>query len=230
MAARMTFEIDGLRISYDRYEPEMPNGAGILVLHGYASTKANHVDRCERYRASGCTVVTVDFRGRGESEGAIETTTIDHDHEIACAAYDVLVRDVEAVYVFGSSYGGYHAMLLAQARTPSGLALNAPAIYPAKHHSMPLPSIVEEARAYRRAGSYDDSPGLRAIAAGERMLLVVEHELDESIPTSVIDAILQASKAYRYVVPGARHRIRDAAQRALVDAVIIASFDHVQNA
>ena len=65
--------LDGILISGIRLIPQRPNGHLILVCHGLAHDKYSGVRYVQYLLAAGYTLVLIDFRNHGQSEGKITT-------------------------------------------------------------------------------------------------------------------------------------------------------------
>ena len=111
---RLSVPVDGLRLAALLFMPaETPRGA-LLVCHGAGSRKENHAVMGEQAAARGLAAPVFDFRGHGESEGAMDTGG---PHDVA-AAGETLLRESGAPRLAGrdSSMGGFPMLLAAHAQ------------------------------------------------------------------------------------------------------------------
>ncbi len=110
----VTFASDGLTLSGLLYLPAGEPAGSLVVCHGAASRKENHVLMGEQAADAGLAALLFDFRGHGASEGAMDP---DGWHDAAAAA-EVLLELSAAPWVAarGASMGGCMLLLAAQAR------------------------------------------------------------------------------------------------------------------
>jgi len=112
-------------------EPEgQPRGAGVVFLHGWTGYRVGphriFVEAARRLAAAGYHSLRFDFRGRGDSEGEHEATTLDEMIEDARAARRVLAEEtgVRRTYWCGLCSGGNVALGAASLdKDVSGLVL-----------------------------------------------------------------------------------------------------------
>jgi len=212
---------------------------GILMLHGYDSTKEGAVERATELIESSVNIsaLAVDLGGHGGS------TVYDNDKKTPICkselpisihlnevmrSYEV-IRDApgvdrERIGVVGASYGGYLALLLATDgdHPVKSLLLRAPAIYPDGLEDTPRSEYPDEAATFQK-----DLNAIKASEAWDRIegyegpLWVVESGADESIPSSVIDAYEQGSQnPTRLVLPGATHSLQNDEHKALYQSYL----------
>src|SRR5437867_2829373 len=193
---------------------------GVLFVHGWGGSQEQYLVRAREVAALGCVCLTFDLRGHGETQTQHETVSREHSLRDALAAYDVLVgqRSVDAasVAVVGSSYGGYLAAILSSLRPVKWLALRVPALYKDADWEMPKRQLHKEhnLEVYRRqAVGPEESRALRACAAFEGDVLIVESEHDHIVPHQVIVNYVEActhahSLTYR-VMQGADHGLSE---------------------
>jgi pimeloyl-ACP methyl ester carboxylesterase len=99
------------------------NAPALLYLHGARWSIGNNLFRIARLREAGFSVLAVDYRGFGRSDGELPSEA--HTYEDAQAAWDWLaarVPDAGHRYIFGHSLGGAVAIELA-ARHPAAAGL-----------------------------------------------------------------------------------------------------------
>jgi pimeloyl-ACP methyl ester carboxylesterase len=190
---------------------------GLLFVHGWGGSQEQYLARAREVAALGCVCLTFDLRGHARTEPQHETVTREHSLRDVIAAYDVLADqravDGSAIAVVGSSYGGYLAAILSSLRPVRWLALRAPALYRDEDWALPKRRLNSDQLAdYRRDPVHAaDNRALRACAAFEGDVLIVESEHDDVVPHRVIANYLAAferahSLTYR-VIEGADHSL-----------------------
>ncbi len=165
----------------------------ILVIHGWTSSMSRYPDRLAPALEKGYVCVFFDMRGHGETGGDLSNYSRQDHFNDCLAAYDFMVKlpmvDLENIFVFGSSYGGYMASLLSEKRPVHNLILKAPAQY--------SDEVWEESRLSQEkdaVGSYrlqhhtpEDNMALKAISKYQGKLLFIECENDEQVPKQVLN-------------------------------------------
>jgi pimeloyl-ACP methyl ester carboxylesterase len=112
------------------HAPEQPNGIGLVFLHGWPGNRIGphrmFVTFARRLCALGFHCLRIDFRGRGESEGATESASIRGMMADTSRAADFLLArpGVKRLYLLGICSGGKVAIgAAAQDPRIRGLAL-----------------------------------------------------------------------------------------------------------
>jgi dienelactone hydrolase len=199
---------------------------GVLFVHGWNGSQAQYLARACEIATLGCVCLTFDLRGHAGTQPLKDTVSRENNLRDVLAAYDLLARqrnvDPQAIAVVGSSYGGYLAAILTQMRAVKWLALRVPALYMDNNWEMPKLQLHKDQDlvSYRQSLVHaSDNRALRACAAFEGDVLLVESEHDLVIPHAVIsnylDACMQARSMTYRVIKGADHGLTDqAAQRA----------------
>jgi hypothetical protein len=193
-----------------------PRIPGVLLVHGWGGSQEQYLARAREIAALGCVCLTFDLRGHAGTQPQHETVTRENNLHDVVAAYDVLANhrgvDRDAIAVVGSSYGGYLAAILSSIRQVKWLALRVPALYMDSGWELPKQQLhkTQDLDAYRQTlVPAAENRALRACAAFEGDLLVVESELDHIVPHAVISNYLEAciqarSLTYR-ILEGADH-------------------------
>lgn len=109
------FENAGATFAGDVFEPESPNGHGVVLCHGFGTNRIELYDVAEALRDEGFLVLAYDERAHGQSEGFFHLDTMVDDVH-AAREYLENVYDVDRVGVFGHSLGGYLAARAAAER------------------------------------------------------------------------------------------------------------------
>lgn len=190
---RITIVSDGLRLAGLLFMPaKAPPAGSLLVCHGAGSTKENHAIMAEQACRSGLASLVFDFRGHGESQGAMDAGGA---HDVADAAHALLEESgAPWVAVRGSSMGAHWALRAAAA--DRGLFRRVVALCPADSASL-LRALdwLRESRAAddpdaNAFGRFDhqslrpllESSELSDVAAGLPGVLVAHARDDESVP------------------------------------------------
>jgi pimeloyl-ACP methyl ester carboxylesterase len=158
---------DGIRLAYDR----CGSGPGLLLLHGLPLGRRHwhELGYVERLR-SFFTVVTLDLRGSGESDGPTDSAAYTLEQMMADVQQVALACELERFSLWGFSFGDALGLHLA-ARSPSvqraviagshfGRALTEEALAPAVAQA----EAVARARAEGRLDTLGLSPASRALA------------------------------------------------------------------
>lgn len=165
----------------------------ILVIHGWTSNMARYPDRLAPALEKGYVCVFFDMRGHGETGGDLSQYSRKDHFDDCLAAYDFMIKlsmvDLENIFVFGSSYGGYMASLLCEKRPVHNLILKAPAQYPDEGWDEPKLSQGKDATGGYRLQHHtpEDNMALKAISEYRGKLLFIDCENDEQVPKQVIN-------------------------------------------
>ncbi len=192
---------------------------GFLFVHGWSGSQEQYLARAREIAALGCVCLTFDLRGHARTDAQYETVTREDNLRDVLAAYDILVSqrsvDPAAIAIVGSSYGGYLAAILSSLRPVRWLALRVPALYKDEDWRAPKRQLDRNELATYRRGPVDatENRALKACAAFEGDVLIVESEHDDIVPHPVIANYTAAfgkahSLTYR-VIAGADHGISD---------------------
>lgn len=118
MVRGATFDSDGIEIVYDDCRPDAGAGEPIVLVHGFASNRANNWQDTgwyDRLLADGRRVIALDNRGHGESDAPHDPSVYD----VPAMGGDVLALldhlDVSEADLFGYSMGGRIGTHLVQA-------------------------------------------------------------------------------------------------------------------
>jgi pimeloyl-ACP methyl ester carboxylesterase len=193
---------------------------GVLFVHGWGGSQQQYLARARELAALGCICLTFDLRGHQRTRAQHETVTREDNMSDVIAAYDVLAAqphvDRSAIAVVGSSYGGYLAAILTALRPVKWLALRVPALYKdadwriAKRR---LKSAQDLERYRRQPVAPEESRALRACAAFEGDVLIIESERDDTVPHQVIAnyraACTRARSLTCRVIEGADHGLTE---------------------
>lgn len=190
--------------------------AGVLFVHGWGGSQEQYITRAREVAALGCICLTFDMRGHVETRRQKEHVSREDNLRDVLAAYDFLVRqrsiDPGRIAVVGSSYGGYLAAILTEMRPVRWLALRVPALYKDSEWNVPKGRLksAQDLEVYRRTPvRAGESRALRACAAFQGDVLIVESEHDKVVPHQVIanyrEACTRARSLTYRVLEGADH-------------------------
>lgn len=197
----------------------VPNNTvpGVLFIHGWGGSQQFDLLRAQRIAGMGCVCLTFDLRGHADTLAQQMSVSRDDNLRDVMAAYDCLVVhpsiDTSAIAVVGSSYGGYLAALLTQARPVKWLALHVPALYRDDEWMLPKRQLNREALTTYRLSHVipDDNRALAACRDFRGDVLIVEAEHDTFVPHSTIMNYMDAFQS----VHSLTYRIVDQADHAL---------------
>ena len=228
---KVEIAVDGQRIAGTMIAPSTAI-PGILCVHGWGGSQDQYLARAREIAALGCVSLTFDLRGHARTHPQQETVSREDNLADVLAAYDELVNhpsvDASAIAVVSSSYGAYLAAILTTLRPVRWLALRVPALYKDAGWKLPKKQLHDEAdlHAYRRRHVRpQDNRALKACAAFEGDVLIVESENDDIVPHQTIKNYVEActrahSLTYR-VIAGADHGLsEEVAQRAYTQLLV----------
>jgi uncharacterized protein len=219
-----SLKVDGLRLAYREFVPAVPpsvaealapaNGAAlrlaaagsprgsVLFIHGWGGAQeANDVRLARQLAADGFHCLTFDLGGHGRSEGRVEEFTVGQFLAQAVAAYDRLVAGAAIntpLYVCGSSFGAYLALLLSTHCRVAGLGLRVPANYPDEILNGPPVASYIASGASRDWRSQPCGPAenraLAALAAFAGPVQLLAAGRDETIPCQTTENFISAAR------------------------------------
>ena len=199
-----------------------PDKAAVVVGHGVGDTLESFTDFASRLNARGHTVLLLDFRGHGGSEGFYTTLGGREREDVRAAAQSLRDRGLagSGLVFIGFSMGAV-AVLRAAVDQPDVKAVVAEAPYDTyrdnvAHHAwllykiprwVPIIPIAISIAGWRADFDPDD---VDAVAAARRLrapLLAIVDGDDDRMPEAVVRRILDAHPGpkRRWVAPGAGH-------------------------
>src|SRR4051794_15293536 len=107
----LTLESDGLHLAGQVYRPaSLERCPAIVCCHGFGSSKESHAEFSRSAAQAGFVVLALDFRGHGQSEGCLDSRTL---NDVGCALAWLESEpqvDPARIAIRGSSMGGYFAL------------------------------------------------------------------------------------------------------------------------
>lgn len=174
----------------------VPGGDRVLLFfHGNAGNISHRLGSIEVFHRLGLSVLIIDYRGYGRSEGRPSEAGMYQDAEAAWE-YLTVARGLaaERIVVLGRSLGGAVAAYLAAHRSPGALIVES--------SFTSVPDLASEL--YRwlpaRTLSRFDYPTARYVAAVDCPVLVVHSRDDEITPFRHAEAIFAAARDGRALV------------------------------
>lgn len=190
----------------------------VVIFHGRGNSKKRYMDRSVALANKGIMTLIFDFRGCGESDGDFSKQTITMGYEDAVAGYEFLrnhpLCDPSRLGVFGGSFGGYQAALLAGQYPITSLVLSVPAIYQdGWWNVVPETMDIERNALYKQFSGFEKTKAIKAIQKYQGKILVIEHEKDEVVPRRIpeayFDNILNAKLKEKKMILNAPHSLHD---------------------
>jgi alpha-beta hydrolase superfamily lysophospholipase len=199
-----------------------PARAAVVIVHGLGDSLESYVDRAEGLHRRGHTVLLLDLRAHGASEGTY-TTLGGREREDVRAAMDALRkagRAGQGLVLMGHSMGSV-AVLRAAVGAPDLKAVIVEAPYDnyrasIAHHAwllyripewMPIIPITIKLAEWRAGFRADDVDAVAASAAFQAPLLAIADGADERMPEEVVRRVAEAHPGPHrlWVAPGAEH-------------------------
>jgi len=188
------------------FEGENRNSPVVVTCHGFHSSKDNPLTSralARKLIAKGLSVLRFDFTGHGASEGNIDEIT-------PLAALDDLISVVKTskrnkVALYGSSFGGYVALLYASNHPTLALALKAPVsdwsgVQISKNRGEKFYKETRKINIYQKAKNINDPT------------LIIHGDEDDVVPLAQSQRLLKSlgTKVKKLeIIHGASHDIRD---------------------
>jgi uncharacterized protein len=193
---------------------------GVLFVHGWGGSQDQYLARARDIAALGCICLTFDLRGHAATSSLYQTVSRENNLRDVLAAYDLLVArrhvDPSAIAVVGSSYGGYLGSILTTMRPVRWLGLRSPALYIDSGWKRPKLQLHkdQDLKAYRKQLiPAAENRALQACQQFEGDVLIVESELDNIVPQTVLKSYREACKHTRSLtyrcIGGADHGLTE---------------------
>ncbi|WP_103352765.1 alpha/beta hydrolase [Amycolatopsis sp. CA-128772] len=166
----------------------------IAHLHGLGATASRHTVRylLDVLAAHGHGSLTFEYSGNGDSTGVMEQSCLARRRAETLAAV-ALLDPGERPLLIGGSMGAHLAAWVVPEVRPRGIAMFAPAAYPAGAEHLRF----DEGRA--RAGNHPDSPAFAGIREFEGDLLIVAGKHDQVAPPEIVGGYVDNARKARSV-------------------------------
>ncbi|MDO8487612.1 MAG: alpha/beta fold hydrolase [Candidatus Curtissbacteria bacterium] len=184
------------------YEGKNKNAPVVIMCHGYSSSKTRPSTRtlAKRLTNAGLSVYRFDFTGNGKSEGNLKNLTpIVGLDDLKSAIKDLGRKDFA---LFGSSFGGYVALLYALENPIMALALRAPvSSYPAVYepkYKEEMKKIVKEVAAI---DIYKEAKNIKC------PVQITHGDADDVVPIAQSKKLLESLSGIKQleIIKGSRH-------------------------
>jgi len=206
----------------------------VLFIHGWDSNGDKYIPIAKELSRYGFVSMNFDLRGHGKSDGDINILTRQDYLSDAMGAYDYLTNlqnvNKSAVGVFGSSFGGYIAILLCNKRPVKWLALRAPSNYPNEgfeniaqsKYTIDNPTVIKWRQGLM---SFNNTRSLQILHEFTNDILIIESENDTEIPHQLvlnyIDALSAKENLKHVIIKGAQHSLTDPKHIAQLQEIVV---------
>lgn len=186
------------------FEGEDRNAPTVIMCHGFESSKDRETNRslAQKLVEAGINVFRFDFTGHGESEGKIaEITPLQALDDLKSAVKN---SDREDFALYGSSFGGYVALLYAIENKILALALKAPV---SNYLDPDAAFTVTGIQFANEVGSINLYKKVKNIKCP---CLIIHGDKDDVVPIGQSKNLFKSLKSDKKleVIPGADHDIR----------------------
>lgn len=213
MTKQISIPCPGYNIEADWHEGRADKKI-LLTFVGFGSSKKSNFDfMAKLVDMTGMSALVVDFSGYGECPFDVDET-IPAQHLLeATKAYDWTKANYPeaAIYVMGTSYGGFMAAYLSRFRVIEKLILRTPAIYEPSsfytEHRLIDKLLVREYR--KDTEALKKHPIFLQPPIKDVPTLLVVHGKDKSVPKETTDVYASAFGAQVYIAEGFVHAFRD---------------------
>lgn len=194
----------------------------VVVVHGLGDSLESYLEHARPFRERGHSVLLVDLRGHGGSEGSYTTLGGRERHDVAAAMDELRRRGLagQGIVLMGHSMGSV-AVLLAAAEAPDVRAVIVEAPYDTyrstiTHHAkllyhlpawVPIIPIAIAAAEWRGGFDAEDVDGVAAAHRIRAPLFAIVDGLDPRMPEAVVRRIYDAHFGPKrlWVAPGVDH-------------------------
>lgn len=183
----------------------------VLWLQGHTSTIEGHSEGIIRMAdLSGVDFAMLEYEGHGNNPVKLEDSVRSKQIEEVETAFDNLIAlGYKKIITIGGSYGGYMAALLAGKRDIHALVLRAPANYEDKEFDLRHEDTKQWEKAsdrYNLTFSPKSNMALNNVSKFNGYTYVVQHELDEVVPETMVKQYFTNAKHGSYLlVPKTKH-------------------------
>jgi pimeloyl-ACP methyl ester carboxylesterase len=179
-AVRLT-TADGVALAGLYYAPSAQAAPGVLLLHQRGGRKENWTSLAQLLQKSGYAVMTVDFRGHGQSKGVVNWFGADQD---VISAFDYLKAQSEVdpnrIAIIGASIGTQEAITFAAA-------------HPDEVRGVALLSTFTSREIERAVQTYP-GPLLLIATEGDKAATQVTRQLAKLVPTAEVHLLKNSDR------------------------------------
>ena len=168
----------------------LPKGykTGVIFLHGGGQSNTSRYELLQtEFEKINIASFSFDFQGCGKSEGKFEDGGLMNREVDAKNAVEFFVKesglDIDQIYIWGSSMGGYIACKLTKQFNFKGIILQSSALYSLKAETVRLNE--EFTKLITKDNNWVDSPAFEALKLFKNKKLVIYGDNDFVIPESV---------------------------------------------
>jgi pimeloyl-ACP methyl ester carboxylesterase len=186
----------------------------VLWLQGWSSSMDSHREGVERMaKQANTTYVTVDPAGHGLSTIPLDESTRKQQLEEVIAIFDEITkRKFDNIIVIGGSFGAYLTALLTGERPVHTAILRAPANYPDDEFEYKFKDTLRSKNyaGYTKTKESEqmlvNSSATKALARFDGYTYILEHELDEEVPSKIPKKYYEVAKHGNYLlIPNTMH-------------------------
>lgn len=211
----LTLKLGADEIPWRLFTPESADKKYcVLWLQGWTSSMDSHREGVERMANKTNTMfATLDYAGHGLHNLPLEKSTRKQQLEEVVAIFDELKKlGIEKIVVIGGSFGAYMAALLVGKRPAYTVVLRAPANYPDNEFELPHNQTLRwvDFEQYKKTKVNEDhlknTSATKAIEDFSGFVYVLEHELDEAVPSYMPKGYFEAAEKGNYlIIPKTKH-------------------------
>lgn len=216
---KVTFQIEGQKVSGILHLPDVWSRACVITSHGLLSSKNSekYIALGERFSREGFSMLRFDFRGIGDSEGRIEDDTVSRRIVDLSSAIDFIKSHYDLgnrIGLLGSSLGGYVSLIKASMEQEIRVVV----IWATPFHLDNLKSN-KGGEGYKPPAEafFKDLPKHRLLPLLSKVsnCMVIHGEKDELVPVDQAWEIFHSLSAPKeiHIIEGADHRLTDPKHR-----------------
>jgi non-lysosomal glucosylceramidase len=172
---------DGVALAGLYYAPSVEAAPGVLLLHQRGGRKENWASFAQLLQKNGYAVMTVDFRGHGQSKGVVNWFGADQD---VITAYDFLAQqpsvDPQRIVLIGASIGSQEAITFAAAHA-------------AEVRGVAMLSTFASGQIERAVQTYP-GPILLMATEGDKAATQITRQLAQSVPAAEVRLLKRSDR------------------------------------
>lgn len=207
----------------------------VIFFTGMTSNAYKYIDRAKELVKKGIIVLTLSYRGHGDSDGDFNLLTVNDLVNDGFAAYNFIaskdVVDKEHIGICGVSVGATIAVLTANKFPVSSLVIRAPAIYSDEIMNLKLNQLMEkEKTVFNNMENIKKTITIQSIKKFTGDLLVIVSENDQiipkSIPKSIYDNAINAKSKKISIIAKATHNLSEEKWKKQFISMLINQFSN----